>query len=256
MNGHLLFLLLLMSILLFSRAFCTFTLNKFIRKYRLCSMKLNILHEDTDFIAVSKPFSVLSVPGRKFRITNETIPRDAQWEIAIRTLLSILETDESNSPLIPYLRKITLFEKRVPRNQIKLKQFLKQTIRMPDETLQEMLWVKLSETDRRLYSIDLKSLPPDLVSMADLVEEHCGHKIHPVHRLDQDTSGLLVFAKNAKSASSISNQFRDRQVSYSNNFRILLSGNNLLFLTNFFIQCLSLDIKSILSQSLWHTSTR
>ncbi|MFW5865909.1 MAG: RluA family pseudouridine synthase [Nanoarchaeota archaeon] len=38
------------------------------------------------------------------------------------------------------------------------------------------------------------------------------HNIHPTHRLDRETSGIVLFAKDKQSASSIQQQFQDRTV--------------------------------------------
>ncbi len=49
-------------------------------------------------------------------------------------------------------------------------------------------------------------------SLAGMVEEHCQLKIYVVHRLDKDTSGIVLFAKNADAHRNLSMQFEERKV--------------------------------------------
>src|SRR4051794_14451343 len=55
----------------------------------------------------------------------------------------------------------------------------------------------------------------DLASIADLVEQHFRsygkRRPFPVHRIDQDTSGLVVFAKHAEAQRLLKNQFKRRE---------------------------------------------
>jgi tRNA pseudouridine32 synthase/23S rRNA pseudouridine746 synthase len=44
------------------------------------------------------------------------------------------------------------------------------------------------------------------------VQDSVGHKIYSVHRLDKDTSGLIVFAKNTKVQKDILNLFKNRKI--------------------------------------------
>ena len=47
-------------------------------------------------------------------------------------------------------------------------------------------------------------------SMVSVLEEKCGCRIFPVHRLDKDVSGLIVYAKTQKAAAELSRQVADR----------------------------------------------
>lgn len=61
----------------------------------------------------------------------------------------------------------------------------------------------------------LLSLPdrfkPELLNLKDWGEQHCG-RIWIVHRLDRDTSGVLVLAKSPEAHRHLSLQFENRQV--------------------------------------------
>ena len=47
-------------------------------------------------------------------------------------------------------------------------------------------------------------------NMVDMLREECGCEIYPVHRLDVQTTGLMVYAKTQKSASSLSTQIQNK----------------------------------------------
>ena len=48
-------------------------------------------------------------------------------------------------------------------------------------------------------------------SLHRLAQAYCKHDLHVVHRLDRPCSGLVVFAKNPKAASAISEQFASKR---------------------------------------------
>ncbi len=47
-------------------------------------------------------------------------------------------------------------------------------------------------------------------NMVDALREACGCEIYPVHRLDTQTTGLMVYAKNQKSAAELSRQIQEK----------------------------------------------
>ncbi len=49
-------------------------------------------------------------------------------------------------------------------------------------------------------------------SLIDILEENLKYKIYPVHRLDMDTSGCLIVAKNKEAASKYSKLFLDNKI--------------------------------------------
>lgn len=50
----------------------------------------------------------------------------------------------------------------------------------------------------------------DKENMVDILTEITGTTVYPVHRLDIQTTGLMVYAKNEKSAGALSTQIADR----------------------------------------------
>ena len=51
------------------------------------------------------------------------------------------------------------------------------------------------------------------ISLLEWLEKQCGCPVFPCHRLDMDTSGLMVFAKTVECQSAIQRQFEERSVS-------------------------------------------
>ncbi len=49
-------------------------------------------------------------------------------------------------------------------------------------------------------------------SMVALLSEKCGCQIYPVHRLDKDVSGIMVYAKTKQAAGVLSKQVADRDM--------------------------------------------
>lgn len=52
----------------------------------------------------------------------------------------------------------------------------------------------------------------DTVFVLQLLRDQLGYHIYPVHRLDRMTSGVLIFGKNKAAASSLSELFREQQI--------------------------------------------
>ena len=53
---------------------------------------------------------------------------------------------------------------------------------------------------------------PGQKSMIDILSEECGCDIYPVHRLDKEVSGVMVYAKTQKAAAGLSAQVSGREM--------------------------------------------
>ena len=49
-------------------------------------------------------------------------------------------------------------------------------------------------------------------NMIDMLSAECGCEIYPVHRLDKEVSGIMVYAKTKASAANLSNQVSSREM--------------------------------------------
>ena len=53
---------------------------------------------------------------------------------------------------------------------------------------------------------------PGTQSMVAVLGEKCGCRVYPVHRLDKDVSGVMVYAKTKEAAGVLSKQVADREM--------------------------------------------
>lgn len=65
---------------------------------------------------------------------------------------------------------------------------------------------------------------PGTQSMVSVLSEKCGCRIYPVHRLDKDVSGVMVYAKTQKAAGVLSKQVSDRKMK-KNYLAVTLRGD-------------------------------
>lgn len=177
---------------------------------RMISGKLRVIFEDADLIVVNKPSNMLSVPGRELRITHDSPSRSEQWSAAVAAYADAAVPTSKAYDALQLLKGRGVV---VPRAEGKFLKYLEKVAKVADPALAQQVWMELCSVDRQLNSIDLTTFPDHLISAADLIETHCSQRIHHVHRLDQETSGLLAFAKTNSAAAYIAQQFRDREAS-------------------------------------------
>ena len=176
---------------------------------------MRVLLSDDAVIAVDKPPHVLSVPGRVNRVDNQFVPRNVQWANAILELAALYDRNEDEtSPLVAAASTLVEGKHTVPRQKSKFIRYLERVAKVTDTTIVEKIWKDLDDMDQSLNRFDAQSLPAELFSAADFAETLIKSKVFHVHRLDQETSGILLFAKSSEMARELSQQFRDREVRY------------------------------------------
>ena len=171
-------------------------------------LELCLLYEDSSVIIVDKPPNVLSVPGKCAKPFTKF--RHDQWEDAIR-MAAEGHFDAPNSDCQRHLRQLVSMTS-TPRKEKRFYNHVSKSIKVVDTVLQQAMWKRISDADILLNKQPFEDIPNHLISTADLVERHCGHKVFIVHRLDMETSGVILFAKTEASASELCRQFRDREV--------------------------------------------
>lgn len=174
---------------------------------------MRILLNDEHLIVVDKPAFMLSVPGREFRYDKESTPNRArQWSNAVLALSQNQERDVEVEAFKEVYDRLVKADLSVPRQRDKLFHFLVKICKVTDDQAKDDIWIQINKMDRKLNQFDISILPDELVSAADKVERIVGARVHHLHRLDQDTSGILMFAKSSEIAREMSRQFRDREV--------------------------------------------
>jgi 23S rRNA-/tRNA-specific pseudouridylate synthase len=196
---------------------------------------------------VNKPANMLSVPGNTF--TEKRLPRQTEWMDSVTlagagatatTATTATSTDSHiTSTARSFLAKVAQ-NKHTPRKHDQFTSFVKRNARallfsndkkatIPPEVVEEM-WRLVSHMDDDLYRKphgSIKRIAPECrlwVSAAEWVEEHCGHKIYVTHRLDQATSGALLFAKSQSVAAQLSEQFRNHIDGVNKRYMAELAG--------------------------------
>lgn len=104
----------------------------------------------------------------------------------------------------------------VPRKKDRFIGYLKRLYRLKDSQCSSVLtdlWMKLVSIDYSLHHIKLATIPQHLISASDIASESSQCHVHHVHRLDLQTSGVLMFAKDDQISADLDRQFRDRHVS-------------------------------------------
>jgi len=171
---------------------------------------LTILFEDAAVLAIDKAPNVLSVPGKVKEFDGKS--RNEEWHDAIRHASSSAE--EHLDPLVKVcLERIAATESSsVPRKEERFYAYLARSLKVKDSGTQQAVWAALTQCDAALHKVAFDDIPVHLRSAADLGERHCGHKLYHVHRLDMETSGVLVYAKTEAACADLGRQFRDRLV--------------------------------------------
>lgn len=170
-----------------------------------------ILFEDNEIIVIDKVPNEASVPQKGSRPVQTTPKkRTDEWVDAVR-LAASLESNRSDS-LINEPLKLISEQHSIPRKEQKFYNFLTRSVKIDDPVIQKRIWNIVNEVDVTMNKQPFSEIPKHLISSADRVEQYCGHKIYHVHRLDMETSGVLMYAKTENSCAELCRQFRDREV--------------------------------------------
>lgn len=111
--------------------------------------------------------------------------------------------------LFVFARPPTGHCKPEPRSAPTIERFL--TI-VEMKTVHVELWEFLKHVDRTLNGIDPESVSEERISVETIMSQSLGCQLYHVHRLDCETTGILLFAKTSTAAAELCSQFRDRKV--------------------------------------------
>lgn len=173
-----------------------------------------VLFEDSSIIAVNKPANMLSTPGK---LENVMPPapsvvtkkrRFQEWSTAI------LSADRFASGFEAKTQLKRLKGDAVPRKEVEFKRYVQRTLKEMREDVKNEMWKAVCEADSDMHKKPISATPLEFLSAFEILENRPGLpcKLYPVHRLDCETSGVLLFAKTAIAAADLSRQFRDREV--------------------------------------------
>lgn len=174
--------------------------------------RFQILYDDNDLIAVNKPAEMLSVPGRGEVALGTMLPRSEEWIASIVATYNIPRVFKKLSPVSLDILKSLLGKLNVPRNEKSFKNYLSVCCHVKNTTVQDELWCAISQVDEALHKVPISSIQKKDLSVSTMLSAELGIKLYTVHRLDLETTGVLVFAKHPEAAEGISKQFRFREV--------------------------------------------
>lgn len=182
-----------------------------LRMTSVIPQELSILYEDEHMIVVDKAANIVSVPGKGSKPFTKF--RCDQWQDAIRKAAEG-GFDTADSDCQKNLQ-ILANTSSIPRKESRFHSFIAKTLKVVDKVDQQSIWKRICDADTLLNKQPFEEIPNHLVSTADLVEKHCGHKIFVVHRLDMETSGVIIYAKTEHCSAELCRQFREREVRFS-----------------------------------------
>lgn len=172
--------------------------------------KLPVLYEDKHIIILNKPAGMMSVPGKEICDLVNSGRRNEQWNKTIKELLNGKFC--SDPALYEIISGLIERSNSVPRKEERFQRYLSRVMKVKDKSLIFKLWQEISLLDDCLHRVKIEEIPHHLISASDVASHLSNCKIYHVHRLDMETSGIIMFAKSERSASELSKQFRDQEV--------------------------------------------
>jgi len=210
---------------------------------------LRIIQQDEHLVIVDKPCGMMSVPGRQVQaLADGSVPkRTAQWEAAICAAQIAKANAHSHAPKATCSEDVmdgaasgtethakaedeislqlsaascAVLDALVsvpnvggiPRKEWRFYTYLDRVLRAIDLDIQQCVWQCICSHDAALHRRKLVDIPPHLVSADDLVRAMVPGPILHVHRLDMETSGVLLFARSEDACAALCEQFRERSV--------------------------------------------
>ena len=169
---------------------------------------IELLHVDGSLVVVNKPRDLLSVPGRHPDAPAPTKKRKRAgeyWEEA----LARARDEASAASLAGRLLNGVGSLASIPRREDKFRahvQRAKGRVGAVDDAAVGALWRELDDAAKALAAPDNDEEAPNAL---DLARVAVGDRdLRPVHRLDYETSGVLVFARTTAAASALCAAFR------------------------------------------------
>lgn len=192
---------------------------------------INLLYNDEHMIILDKPANMLSVPGKpgnpiEYQYFMNTInsnnlkdrkkKRFEEWIDAIKEAKSHCEKNNVSNEIILTMDQILQHES-IPRKKRLFDSFVYRNCKLPrnerSTVLIDTVWNHIVTSDSKLNRQSIDCIPFEYVGVTHLAEKYFGQRLFSVHRLDKETSGLLILAKTDIASSDLCKQFRLRKIS-------------------------------------------
>lgn len=191
---------------------------------RLDRYRANILYIDDDVVAFEKDGGMCSVPTRQAAVKVQGVglvtssgvemprPRSEQWAEAIRNATT--KNSDLDESIVSVLTSLKEPLESIPRRSDSFKRHVGRVAKTRDEIILDEVWSVVVDEDTKLrYPRGfIEDIPDEWLSAMDVVSELLGKRVFAVHRLDMETSGVLLFARNSRACSAINEQFRLKAV--------------------------------------------
>jgi hypothetical protein len=195
-------------------------------------MVFDILYEDDHIVAVNKPANMLSVAGvgsrnlfyepkvepveegsKKMRFNPRFVARTTKFSNAIAAAAAQAH-EEGNTAHCNILDLLMARDNGIPRKKrIFLDYISKKPFSCDDENLRLEIWERVAKCDFEMMGKEKDMSSEDYEHcVPDILELMYGKRIYVVHRLDQETSGVLVFAKTDAACAGLTRQFREKDL--------------------------------------------
>jgi 16S rRNA U516 pseudouridylate synthase RsuA-like enzyme len=137
-------------------------------------------------------------------------PRSDQWIQAIEGAMAAHDGQPVGGVLSDLLQHLS----SVPRREEQFKNYLRRVVKVEDEHLRSQAWDAVDAEDNRIRYPHgfIAGVPDEVLCAADVASEIAGRRVYVVHRLDMETSGVLLFAKTSSACARLNEQFRDKVV--------------------------------------------
>ena len=131
-----------------------------------------------------------------------------QWENAIKCAIN----DNDNDEIVQILKDMLAMNGDAPRKEKRFMNYVQGRLRINNNDLLHNVWNAINKADADLHQLKFEDIPAHLVSVADVARHINGGPVWSVHRLDMETSGILMLAKTEESCAELCKQFRERTI--------------------------------------------
>lgn len=162
--------------------------------------QFHVLYEDEHFIAINKPYNVLSVPGKVEVFLGSRLPRSEEWICSIVAVNNIPNVYDKLSSSSRDILSHMVGKCNIPRKENGFYKYLQNnfyskgerkditkpvvnTVEKLDICMNE-LWNSIIAVDKMLHEVSIDKIPQDERSVATILSHELNCKLYHVHRYE------------------------------------------------------------------------
>lgn len=192
-------------------------------------LRIHIIYQDQDIVVVNKPPHLRTVPGNATEaITtpqqqSSKLTASQAWKQVLRQYPTriITEPQDDIDTFLCHIAQVDSYAKCLPHKWKAFQSFVKRNWHKyganifaekdPIETILPQIFQRLTEAQRRLLPQATQHEESVLGQLLLLFPKTVTTNWHIVHRLDCETSGLLVVARTSTAAAALCRAWRERE---------------------------------------------